>query len=120
MTQFIALQIQRGELASSCGKYSDNPILLIHPHCDCSYYFNDFVTSPYVVKKYSTGYLKPFDVVETDMKLFEHVGVYLGKIDGEFKVCHFTRKKNNTTIDNWNDFFQGRVIGCHPIVPFNP
>ncbi len=33
------------------------------------------------------------------MTLFDHVGVYLGKIDGTFKVCHYTREKKDTTID---------------------
>ena len=89
----------RDELASSYGKYSDNPILLIHPYCDCSRSFETFVAEPYVIEKYSTSYLKPLDIVKTDMGQFHHVGVYLGKIDGEFKVCHFTKDKNNTTID---------------------
>jgi hypothetical protein len=73
--------------------------LLVHPRCDCYHSFDTFVTEPYVVKKYSTSSLKPFDVVWTDMGQFHHVGVYLGKIDDEFKVCHFTKDKNNTTID---------------------
>jgi hypothetical protein len=30
---------------------------------------------------------------------YYHAGVYLGKIDGEFKVCHFSKEKNDTTID---------------------
>lgn len=33
----------------------DNPILLIHPNCDCYRSFNSFVTSPYVVKEYLSG-----------------------------------------------------------------
>jgi len=89
----------RDELAGSYGKYSDNPVLLIHPYCDCSRSFNTFVTEPYVTRNSSTSYLKPFDVVKTDMTVFDHVGVYLGKIDGEFKVCHYTRERKDTTID---------------------
>jgi len=33
------------------------------------------------------------------MGQFHHAGVYLGKIDDEFKVFNFTKKKENTTID---------------------
>jgi hypothetical protein len=58
------------------------------------------------------------DVVKTDMENYQHAGVYLGKIDGEFKVCHFTKDKNKTTIDNWSYFVGGEVIGWHPIIPF--
>jgi hypothetical protein len=72
---------------------------LIHPYSDCSRSFDTFVTEPYVTKNYSTSYLKPFDVVKTDMAVFDHVGVYLGKIDGEFKVCQYTRERKVTTID---------------------
>ncbi|WP_147411632.1 lecithin retinol acyltransferase family protein [endosymbiont GvMRE of Glomus versiforme] len=108
----------RDELASSYGKYRDNPMLLIHPYCDCYKSFNSFVTEPYVKKKYSTSYLKPFDVVKTDMTMFDHVGVYLGKIDGESKVCQYTRERQNTTIDNWSSFLEGKVTAYHPIIPF--
>ncbi|CAG8764989.1 7301_t:CDS:2 [Gigaspora margarita] len=102
------------ELASNYGKYSDNPILLIHPYCDCSRSFSDFVTSPYVTKNYSSSYLKPFDVAKTyTTRLgfgFYHEGVYLGKIDGEFKVCHFTSKNNDTTIDQNCEHFANMVV----------
>lgn len=119
----------RGELAYY-GKYYDNPILLIHPYCDCSRSFGDLVKEPYVTKNYSTSYLKPLDVVKSNMTAFYHVGVYLGKIDGKDKVCHFTKKNNDTTIDQWSDFaksesgvisggvFGEGVIACHPIIPF--
>jgi len=108
----------RDELTSSYGKYSDNPILLIHPYCDCSRSFGDFVTEPYVTRNSSTSYFKPFDVVKTDMTTFDHVGVYLGKIDGEFKVCHYTRDKKDTTIDGWSYFLEGKVEAYHPVIPF--
>jgi hypothetical protein len=108
----------RNELNGSYGKYSDNPILLIHPGCDCYRSFGSLVTEPYVTNRYSTSYLKPFDVVKTNMDLFQHVGVYLGKIDGESKVCHFTRKKKDTTIDSWSSFLEGEVVAYHPIIPF--
>jgi Lecithin retinol acyltransferase len=112
----------RGELVSSYGRYGDNPILLIHPYCDCYRSFGDFVTEPYVTRNSSVSYLKPLDIVKTYTTRFGfgfyHVGIYLGKIDGEFKVCHFTNKENNTTIDKWNKFKEGEIIDYHPIVPF--
>lgn len=108
----------RDGLIWSISEYNKNPILLIHPYSDCSRSFNTFVTSPYVVKKYSTSSLKPLDIVKTDMGQFHHVGVYLGKIDEEFKVCHFTKDKNNTTIDKWSDFLEGKVEAYHPVIPF--
>jgi hypothetical protein len=88
-------------LSQSSGEYYDNPILLIHPYCDYYRSFNTFVTEPYVTRNSSTSYLKPFDIVKTYMASFDyyHVGVYLGKIDEEFKVCHYTREKEDTTID---------------------
>ena len=107
-----------------CGILGSNPILLLHPYSNypISRSFNTFITEPYVVKKYSTSYLKPLDIVKTYTTSFVfsfyHVGVYLGKIDEEFKVCHFTKDKNNTTIDKWSYFVEGEVIGYHPIVPF--
>nr|CAG8507165.1 8352_t:CDS:10 [Entrophospora candida] len=80
----------RDELEFSSGKYGFNPIFLIHPYCNSYYSFETFVTEPYVVKNYSTRSLKPLDIVKTytEKKMgpgFYHVGVYLGKIDGEFK-----------------------------------
>ncbi|RHZ35212.1 lecithin retinol acyltransferase family protein [endosymbiont GvMRE of Glomus versiforme] len=52
------------------------------------------------------------------MTMFDHVGVYLGKIDGESKVCQYTRERQNTTIDNWSSFLEGKVTAYHPIIPF--
>lgn len=111
----------RGELIGDYGKYSDNPILLIHPACDCTRSFTTFVTEPYVTKNY--GHLKPFDVVTTDKSWnniipYKHVGVYLGRIDEDSKVCHFTQGKNDTTIDPWGSFLDGEVIGYHSVIPF--
>ncbi|RHZ35519.1 DnaJ domain-containing protein [endosymbiont GvMRE of Glomus versiforme] len=68
-------------------------------------------------------YLKPLDIVKVKNNIaglfdFYHVGVYLGNN----QVCHFTREKNNTTIDSWEYFvdecIDGEVIKYHPIVPF--
>ncbi len=108
----------REELTYSWRKGYDNPILVIHPYSDCSRSFSTFVTSPYVTKNYSTSYLKPLDIAKTDMTLFDHVGVYLGKIDGTFKVCHYTREKKDTTIDSWSSFLEGKVETYHPVIPF--
>lgn len=105
----------RSELSGSYGKYVDNPILLINPYCDCSRSFDNIVNSPYVT---STSDFKPFDIVQTHTTRltfdFYHVGVYLG--NGQ--VCHFTRDKNDTTIDSLSYFKEGEVIGYHPVIPF--
>jgi len=41
----------RDKLISSSSKYYDNPILLIHPCCDCSRSFDTFATAPLCNKK---------------------------------------------------------------------
>lgn len=82
-----------------------------------------------------SSYLKPLDIVKvrcvdrigdsdfawTGGEYFYHVGVYLGKIDNEYKVCHFSKRINGTRVHSWERFLEGatgELIGYHPIVPF--
>jgi len=60
------------------------------------------------------NYLKPLDIVKvkcrdqmpntnlslTGREYFYHVGVYLGRIEGEYKVCHFPKSINGTRVQS--------------------
>jgi hypothetical protein len=125
------------------GKHYDNPILLIHPNCNNYVSFSEIIKEPYVTKsvlpyeekihydlydrEYKTEkiptkepnrYLKPLDIVKSDMAGYYHVGIYLGNN----LVCHFTKEHNNARIDWWSNFIEGNVDGklirYHPIIPF--
>jgi hypothetical protein len=119
--QFEAEYIKH-ELNVKGGKYYENPILLIHPLINSYCSFEKIVKEPYVIKKHLLSDLKPFDIVKTYTSYygidFYHVGVYLGIFDGEKKVFHFTRDKNDTTIDGWNYFKEGNIEIYHPAIPF--
>src|SRR6185295_3062693 len=107
--------------------FQDTPMLKVHPEAKNWEYFSNLITNPYVISEnlpcdkrmyYENGidyysgrgaminipnnepekYLKPLDIVKSNMGDYHHVGVYLGRMDGEYKVCHFSKKVNGTRI----------------------
>ncbi|RHZ35257.1 lecithin retinol acyltransferase family protein [endosymbiont GvMRE of Glomus versiforme] len=139
----------KNKLQNSNGWY-DAPMLDIHPKTNSYERFDSIITSPYVIKRdvpqkweirYGpflapgqldvkvpvdniSDYAKVFDVLKVSSVSYEHVGVYVG--DGE--VCHFSKDRNGTYIDSWEDFkkfdgFDGNIdsseaVVYHSMIPF--
>jgi hypothetical protein len=99
----------RKELTDGCGKYYDNPILLIHPDCNVDKKFHEIVTESYVYKAeiltqddcsldFLLDALEPLDIVKIkrktkDFKIeFYHSGIYLG--NKQFFHMHDLVEKN--------------------------
>jgi len=114
-------------------KYSDNPILLIHPSADGYTSFTNVIVSPYVKIDYNAypSEFKPLDITWIDRGNYYHVAVYIG--NGE--LIEYTNDWNSDEAvlwrgtpfrggivrkTNWNGFLgQDRSIRrYHPIIPF--
>jgi len=124
----------------------DAPMLEVHPYADRYERFCNIITSPYVTKDYlpcyherflwshssrapvnAELYLKPLDIVWVKRSSekweigYNHVGIYLGKWDGENWMCHLDDDRGAETI-TWERFLKNgtceELIRYHPIIPF--
>ena len=132
------------------GGWYDTPMLKIHPRAKSWETFNNLITSPYVTKRdvpqkweqrhgpfLTPGYLdvkvpvenindyaKVLDILKVCCDNYEHVGIYIGN----GRVCHFSKERNGTYVDSWEEF--KKFAGCegnidsseatvyHPTIPF--
>jgi hypothetical protein len=95
-----------------------------YPGCSCYYCDCEKTDTVHTRVNDPEKYLKPLDIIKVNEGGYNHVGVYLGKIDGEYKVCHFSKKYNGTRVHSLNSFLRdyhkgnGKITRYHPMIPF--
>lgn len=96
-----------------------------YPTCDC-YGICDCTKTDIIHTRVNNPerYLKPLDIIKVSEGIYEHAGVYLGRINGEHKVCNYSKKYEGTKTYSLDRFLKdyrqgnGKITCYHPIIPF--
>jgi hypothetical protein len=95
-----------------------------YPYCDCYHCTCERTDITHTRVASPERHLKPLDIIEVSEGEYKHVGVYLGRIDGEYKVCNYSKKYEGTRIHTLDHFLRdynkgnGKITCYHPMIPF--